>query len=399
MRIVQALSIFSIAAATLCAGSSAHAEVLYNITMIDTLPGGNGNFALDVNNQRQVTGNSRTTSSSTPLRGYLWSGGTPANLGILTGVNFSRGFAVNDRGVVVGESDNNNSRAFRWENGVLSEVVNTLGGSGGVAFDINNRGDIVGNASNGQAVRPFLVREGSQSMIDLGTHLGTSNSSGRAFAISQDGRIAGLAQTSVAGPNGSVTTSHATLWEVDELGGVSRLDLGALRSATNFSQANGLNSVGQVVGTSVVGTVSPTSSTAMYRGFLWDNGVMNELPILSTQPTFIHSEARDINDAGLAVGYVSRFFNAPSFGGAAVLWRGGQIFDLNALISPGSGWNLLSAEGINDAGDIVGFGTFQGQTRAFLLTAVPEPSSWALLAVGGVAILLGRRVTGRFRAC
>jgi len=30
---------------------------------------------------------------------------------------------------------------------------------------------------------------------------------------------------------------------------------------------------------------------------------------------------------------------------------------LNTLIAPGSGWNLRSAEGINDAGDIVGFGT------------------------------------------
>jgi hypothetical protein len=70
----------------------------------------------------------------------------------------------------------------------------------------------------------------------------------------------------------------------------------------------------------------------------------------------------------------------------------GAAIDLNTLLPVGSGWNLLSAEGINNAGDIVGYGTFGGQTRGFLRTAVPEPASGLLLACAGLAGLFLRRL-------
>jgi probable HAF family extracellular repeat protein len=42
--------------------------------------------------------------------------------------------------------------------------------------------------------------------------------------------------------------------------------------------------------------------------------------------------------------------------------------DLNNLLPPNSGWELTQALGINDKGQIVGYGTHDGQIRAFLLT-------------------------------
>ena len=51
----------------------------------------------------------------------------------------------------------------------------------------------------------------------------------------------------------------------------------------------------------------------------------------------------------------------------AFLYREGRMQDLNDLIPSGSGWVLEEARAINDRGQIVGFGTFQGRTRAFLL--------------------------------
>ena len=46
------------------------------------------------------------------------------------------------------------------------------------------------------------------------------------------------------------------------------------------------------------------------------------------------------------------------------------MHDLNNLIPVGSGWLLIKAYGINDAGQIVGYGTLSGTYHPFLLTPV-----------------------------
>ena len=327
----------------------AEAQTKYKVSDLGTL-GGNQSFALDVNNSRQVTGNSRTPNSTLPLLGYRWEPGTMTNLGVLPGSNnFSRGYAINDAGVIVGESDNNASKAFRWENGTMTNL-GTLGGASAVAHNINNAGQIVGSASNGQ-------------MKDLGTLLGTTNSTGRAWSINNSGDIVGVSR------NAANTASQATLW----LGGAggSITNLGSLGSGNQFSEAFAISDNDWIVGYSIV-----TGSTE--HAFLWQNGVLLDLGTLG----FTHSRATDVNAQGQVVGFASTFANFPSFGGAAFLWENDQLINLNTRIVDSPGWNLLSAEGINERGDIVGFGTLNGQTRAFLLTAVPEPASLLLFAGG-----------------
>ena len=58
---------------------------------------------------------------------------------------------------------------------------------------------------------------------------------------------------------------------------------------------------------------------------------------------------------------------------------------LKDLLKPGYGWDILSAESINDLGQIVGYGQLDGQLRGFLMTPIPEPNAillggWAALA-------------------
>ncbi|HLX78895.1 MAG TPA: RHS repeat-associated core domain-containing protein, partial [Acidimicrobiales bacterium] len=43
----------------------------------------------------------------------------------------------------------------------------------------------------------------------------------------------------------------------------------------------------------------------------------------------------------------------------------GQFHDLNDVIDPASGWHITSADGINDQGDVVGQGTFDGVPTAY----------------------------------
>jgi len=298
-----------------------------------------------------------------------------ANLGVIPGSNnFSRGYAVNDHGSVVGESGNGPSYAFIYKDGVMSNVGSLNASGTGVAYDVNNAGAVVGSSFNGTASKAFLRDESG--IHELGTIAGTASATGRASGISENGLVVGVSS------NGTV--SHATLWRGGPGGEV--VDLGALADSRNYSQALAVSDGGLVVGSSVVGTSSPTSSTDLYHAFAWEGGVMTDLGGLASQPTYIHGEARDVNDSGLIVGYVARLYGSPTFGGAAVLWDGGVAFDLNTMVVGADGWNLLSAEGINDRGQIVGYGSFGGQTRAFLLTpnAVPEPSSLAILSVGGL---------------
>jgi probable HAF family extracellular repeat protein len=69
----------------------------------------------------------------------------------------------------------------------------------------------------------------------------------------------------------------------------------------------------------------------------------------------------------------------------AFLYSSGTMQDLNDLITPNSGWTLLDATAINEAGQITGFGSIGGQTHVFLLNATaPEPASLGLL---GTALL------------
>ena len=380
--------------ASLLASVAAHA---FTFTLVDlgTL-GGSTSFALDVNNLGQVSGNSQTpTGQPAPrLNGFLYSGGPLVNLGVLSGSNnFSRGYAVNDSGVVVGESDNNISRAFVSSGGVMTGLTRLAGDNDrGVAHDINNAGVIVGISSNGTVSRATRWTDSGAGYVpaDLGTIAGTPTATGRAWAINESGAAAGLSTNAAPTP-----TSQATLWT-----GGTILNLTSLGDGTRFSQAYALNADEVVVGSSSTGQtvgqlIGTTSTTGITRAFRWDDGVIGELPpfnlytLLNTGPTTnYHSVANDVNDAGLIVGNSQRIAGSAA---VATLWENGVPIDLNTFLPAGSGWVLTSAEGINENGDIAGFGTLGGSTRAFLLHSVPEPGSAALALLGGMSFLLRHR--------
>lgn len=333
------------------AGASAGAPH-YDIVELGTL-GGNATYALDLNDRGQVTGNSRTSTTTLPLIGFAWGEGQMTAIGTLPGSNgFSRGYAINDRGVIVGESDNDRPRAFRWHDGELSDLGD-LGGGSAVAHGINDAELVVGASSNGQTSRPFLWTRGQ--MRDLGTVAGGTDTPGRAWDINARGDVVGTSRA-------VGTTSQATLWSGPNrrhLG--SPVSLGSLGDGQRFSEAFAVNNRRQVVGRSTV-----TGSTE--RAFLWQDGQgMQDLGSLGLN----HSRALDINQRGQVVGYASSFAGHTGFGAAAAfLWEDGEMIDLNDLVDPHSGWELLAAQAINEGGTITGYGRLDGQIRSFLLTPV-----------------------------
>jgi hypothetical protein len=57
------------------------------------------------------------------------------------------------------------------------------------------------------------------------------------------------------------------------------------------------------------------------------------------------------------------------YGKAAVCWPGQSPLAISSLIKTedAKGWDFLEASGINDSGQIVGYGKFNGKMRIFLL--------------------------------
>jgi probable HAF family extracellular repeat protein len=378
------------------------AATIYNVVDLGTL-GGATSFALDVNNERQVTGNSLVTAdpgaTGSLLRAYLWDAGSMTNLGSMpprppsvSTNRFARGYAVNDAGVVVGEFNNDSSRAFVYSGGVMTGLTRLAGDNdNGVAHDVNNAGVIVGISSNGSVSRATRWADSGSGYApsDLGTIAGTATATGRAWAINDLGVVAGQS-TNASG------TTQATLWSDGSITNLTSLGDGA-----RFSQAFAVNDDNVVVGSSFTGQtvgalIGTSSTTSITRAFVWHSGAITELspfnlyaPGNAGPATNYHSAANDVNNAGLIVGNSQRVASSPA---VATLWREGVPIDLNSLIPAGSGWNLLSAEGINDRGDIVGHGMFNGSSRAFLLT-IPEPTSFALLGFALCAWFAVRRRT------
>jgi probable HAF family extracellular repeat protein len=133
-------------------------------------------------------------------------------------------------------------------------------------------------------------------------------------------------------------------------------DLGTLDGPSGgTSGADAINDLGQIVGSS--DSMLGTRAAYFSRHGVIGLGTLGGL-----------SDAHAVNNLGQVVGS-----SATSDGNHAFITdlQGGPMLDLNTLIPPNSGWVRLStADGINDAGQIIGTGVLPGyeNDHAYLLT-------------------------------
>lgn len=274
-----------------------------------------------------------------------------------------------------------------------------------VMLKINNTGQSVGTRYSGGTPTPILV-EPDGTVVNLETvgirYVGGINDLGVISGYGcnlQDPNDCGTATVK----NGVMTllgTPRTRATTLTFSSGASINNLGHLVSSPQVATSPLTTQIATLItGTTVIpmgleGTYSvgyaanDFDEVVGYAGTRWDfafhgflrqrDGSILDLGTLGGR----NSYARDINNRSEVVGDSDRSFFDQARG--AYLWRQGTTIDLGALPEvQAAGWDdLTMAMAINNRGQIVGTGRRDGVEHGFLLTPVPEPSTYALLLAG-----------------
>jgi len=325
---------------------------------------------------------------------------TVVDLGAVTSASRTEATAINDRGVVVGDSFELGSplAATVWrpdaKGHYQAETLPNLSG-GSVAADMNDAGQIVGYSGNTipHGERAVLWQNGT--VVDLGFPTSPSGPGSSARGINASGQIVGegdgggyewengkvTALGAGVFPNaindaGQITGMHSTIccsFAFRALfGGAAVVDLGTLGGSASRSGGNAIDADGSIVGGSGVRRGTPPFTYFVDHAALWSGDA--PATDLGTLPGDGASAALAVGAGGTVVGYSDTTTGDPYY--HAVIWRDGKITDLNDLIPADSGLLLERAVDINKGGQIVGIGyrrpvtgddRFDAQ-HAFLLT-------------------------------
>jgi probable HAF family extracellular repeat protein len=309
-------------------------------TQLGTL-GGPRTSVLAINDRGQVIGGS-TTAKPTKGHGFLWESGRMIDI-YPVGPR-----AINNRGQVVGSGEvaGGHEHALLWQNGKTTDL-GTLGGPTSIALAINDRGQIVGSADTASSSRHAFLWESGR-MRDLGTLGGAYAAGSSAVDVNESGQVVGSSWSNTIGYGQCGGGSHAFLWQKGKM-----RDLGTLGGERPMSAAVAINDRGWVIGN------SPPSCD--WRPFLWRNVKMIGL---GTLPGGNHSAAVAINERGQVIG--SSGTSGPRPVQHAWIWQNGTMSDLG-LLSRDSSWS--SATALNEHDQIVGNSTTSGgKGRAVLWT-------------------------------
>jgi probable HAF family extracellular repeat protein len=336
---------------------------------------------------------------------FRWRDGVLTNLGLLPGGCGSLPNSINDRGTIVGVSDNDivdpqtgitELHPDIRRNGHIHDL-GTFGGHHGLSSDVNSQDIVVGGAENedpdpfdfgGSVIlglpsptewRAFAWSKGK--LHNLGT-LGGPDSF--AFFINDLNEINGVSFTNaIPNPETGLPTVEPFIWKnghmrsLGSLGGtfgyVSNItnhseivgysylagdaaahaydwqprqgmkDLGALGGS--LSRASWVNETGEIVGGS-------TTNDGLFHAVRWRHGHIEDLGTVAGLPC---SVAVQVNARGEIAG--QSFDCADISNGRATLWKpNGSGIDLNVFLPPGSDLTLYETHFVNDRGEIVAVG-------------------------------------------
>ena len=307
--------------------------------------------ATQLNNHGQVVG---SLGAGDPRDYYLWENGVWTDLHLSTA---SFADKLTDGGKILF----NGLLAFPTVTTVWDTSTGTSSGFPIVNLskirEIDDAGNAVGSTKQADEYHGIIYWNGV--LQDLGPKAGANG-------FNPAGQVVGYTEAE----SGEI---HATLFENG-----SASDLGVLDGQSQ-SSAGDINENGVIIG---------VSRDPGWRAFAYRDGQMQDLGDLGggeASPTDINNHNQIVGTSLIANdGDKERIEYNRAF-----LHQDGLMVDLNSLIDPALGWELRIAYAINDGGLILGSGQLNGERRSFLLTPVPEPSTYALgvLALWGLVAL------------
>jgi probable HAF family extracellular repeat protein len=313
----------------LSAGTHGSAAPEYRIVDLSAEIGESIGKADDVNDFGQVVGSTSSGLVRWDPTGDGWMV-VPLDMPDTSGLCpfVDRVYAMNNQGHAVGSMlcQLVLFAAVLWNEDGVGQVISL----GGVARDINVLGEVVGGNDGAWFWKDGVVQQlgpGGDAAYGINNH---SDVVGRRFA------------------------SGAVMWRRTAEGAWEATDLGLGVD----SSANTINDQGQVAGDVQVG---PFAS----HPFLWQDGRVLDLGGLKG---FDFAYATGINETCQVVGtaVTSDFGNWRGF-----LWHQGAMWDLNDLVAPGPTLQVRGALGINESGQIAGWGkTSNDELHAILLDPV-----------------------------
>lgn len=330
------------------------------------------------------------------------------SLGVLPGYQASVATSINGHGNIAGYSFNRTAgdeRAFLYRNCALQDL-GSLGGGTSAARGLNDHDQVVGYSKNRDGFnRAFLWANGG--MTDMG---GPENTTEMAWGINNAGRAVGLEYVPGQFPPDSATMYNHSVQPVTYLPSFQGRRINQATAITDHEYTVGYSerANGEVWGIFLfladypgwhgAYRISPVPAVPRVPGierymrpnalnrhgvivgaagsyprhaFLSPNFLKPAIDLGSLDPgnPTLSSEAMSINDAGVLVGWAEKAVGVIT----AFVYDGFNMIDLNTRLADSTGWQLLEARGINNKGQIVGRGTYNGQMVAFVLDPTPSP--------------------------
>ena len=333
----------------------------YQLTDLGTL-GGAESQAMGLNDLGQVVGwstrNNRpeclASEQNAPCRyGFVWQQGQMQDLGHAH-PDAERTYVVeiNDDGIMVGyETDyyplsGSITRPIKGDKQGLTLLAVAHENGGGQAEDINRQGEIVGCSYDEQGQQNLTVWHGKEMQL----HAMDKEYYRRGLGINDSGNLVGYQYRPYSfRPNSALLYQHHVVSQLSDQSEV-------------WSEAKDINNLGMVAGELASGPHRPPLA-ALWLPLL--GGEMQTLE-LGTLKNYSASSLRGINDQGVAVGQA---WDEDGHARAIIVLQG-KLIDLNTLVS--SQWPLISAEDINNYGQIAATALVNNQMRAVLLTQSPN---------------------------